>query len=188
MSSIELNQKDKQSILKVARHSIQYGLTYQRPPVLELETYSQHLQEIAASFVTLKETNKLRGCIGTLEAYQPLIQDVAEHAYAAAFNDPRFPPVNAIEEPMLHISISILSSPEPMNFESESDLLSQIKPGEDGLVLEYHNRKGTFLPSVWAQIHSSDEFLRSLKLKAGLSEDFWSDEISVKRYGTIVID
>ena len=89
---------------------------------------------------------------------------------------------------MLHISISILSAPEKMTFQSESDLLSQIEPNRDGLILEYHNRKGTFLPSVWEQINSSEEFLNSLKLKAGLSEDFWNDEVIVKRYTTVVID
>ena len=188
MPSSKITLKDKKIILDTARHAIQYGLTYKRPPVLELETYPQELQQHAATFVTLKETNRLRGCIGTLEAYQPLIQDVAEHAYAAAFNDPRFPPVNAIEEPMLHISISLLSPPEKLKVSSEQELLSKLNPGVDGIILKYKQHKGTFLPSVWEQIDSPQDFIHKLKLKAGLSEDFWHDEMTIETYQTDVID
>ncbi|MCW8880042.1 MAG: AmmeMemoRadiSam system protein A [Kangiellaceae bacterium] len=188
MPSSKITLKDKKIILDTARHAIQYGLTYQRPPILELETYPKELQENAATFVTLKETNRLRGCIGTIEAYQPLIQDVAEHAYAAAFNDPRFPPVNSIEEPMLHISISLLSTPEELKASSEQELIEKIRPDVDGVILKYKQHKGTFLPSVWEQIKTPEEFVHKLKLKAGLAENFWSDELTIATYQTDVID
>jgi len=188
MSSTELSQKDKQTLLKTARHTIQYGLTYKKPPSLELDKYTPELQAIGASFVTLKEANKLRGCIGTLTAYQPLIQDVAEHAYAAAFKDPRFTPINPLEEPLLHISISILSPAKAMQFESEQDLLAQLKPGKDGLILEYKKQKSTFLPAVWQQLTGAREFLHHLKQKAGLSANFWHAEIKISRYHCENID
>ncbi|WP_196137555.1 AmmeMemoRadiSam system protein A [Aliikangiella sp. G2MR2-5] len=188
MPSTKLTLKDKQNILQVAHHAIQYGLTYKEPPVLELEKYSDNLKAQGASFVTLKEGNQLRGCIGTLEPYQPLIQDVAEHAYAAAFNDPRFPPVNSIEEPLLHISVSILSPPSEIEFASEADLLSQINPNVDGLILKFNGHKGTFLPSVWKDLPEKEIFLAHLKQKAGLDQGFWHENIRVFRYTTDVID
>jgi len=188
MPSTKLTLKDKKTLLDTARHAIQYGLTYHKPPLLELTEYSERLQIAGATFVTLKESDQLRGCIGTLSAYQPLIQDVAEHAYAAAFNDPRFPPVNRIEEPLIHISISLLSPPQAMSFRSEADLLAQLKPEEDGLIFEYQKNKSTFLPSVWEQLPEPANFLRQLKLKAGLSADFWDEEIKISRYHCDLID
>ena len=188
MPFTKLSSKDKQIILKTARHAIQYGLTYNKAPQLELSQYSPALQQTGASFVTLKETNQLRGCIGTLEASRALIQDVAEHAFAAAFRDPRFPKVNAIEEPMIHISVSILSESEDMQFKSESDFLNQLTPGEDGIILRYNGQKATFLPAVWEQLPEPQQFIGHLKKKAGLPVDFWSDEIQVSRYTTTTID
>jgi len=188
MPFTKLTQKDKQTILQTARHAIQYGLTYHKAPVLELVNYSEALQQTGASFVTLKETNQLRGCIGTLEANQALIQDVADHAYAAAFSDPRFPKVNPIEEPMIHISVAILTPSKLMSFTSEEDFLSQLIPGEDGIILKYNGFKATFLPSVWEQLSEPKDFINHLKKKAGLSESFWSDEMEIRRYTTINID
>lgn len=184
----KISSKDWLTLLSTARHAIKYGLTYHNPPLMELKKHSKTLQENAACFVTLKEQNTLRGCIGSLEASQPLIQDVADHAYAAAFKDPRFPPVSHLEEPLVHISISVLSSPLTINFGSEADLLQQIEEKKDGLILQYGHHKGTFLPSVWKQLPDKQEFLNHLKMKAGLAEDFWSDEINVLRYSTQTID
>jgi uncharacterized protein len=188
MPFTNLSLKDKQIVLKTARHAVQYGLAYQKFPRLELTKYSVALQQHAASFVTLKETSRLRGCVGTLEAKQPLIQDVAEHAFAAAFNDPRFPPINHIEEPMVHISVSILSPPEPLSFANEDDFLAQLKPGEDGVILRYDGQQATFLPNVWQQLQDPAEFINQLKLKAGWQIDFWSSDIKALRYSTTTID
>jgi len=184
----KLTPKQKQTLLETARHAIQYGLTYHRYPRLELNNYPEPLTLDGASFVTLTETGKLRGCMGTLEPYQPLVQDVAEHAYAAAFKDPRFPPVNPLEEPMLHICVSILSEPEIITCKDEAELLQQLVVNEDGLILEFAGHRATFLPEVWQQLPQPEKFLRQLKLKAGLSEDFWDPQMTFKRYRTIVID
>ncbi len=188
MPSTKLTLKDKKTLLDTARHAIQYGLIYHTAPKMELAKYSSNLQALGASFVTLKENNQLRGCIGSLTAYQALIQDVAEHAFLAAFNDHRFPPVNHLEEPLIHISISILSPSKPIIFTSQQDLISKLNPGSDGLILEYKEYKGTFLPSVWQQLPTAKEFLNQLKIKAGLSENFWSDEMKISRYYCDVID
>jgi uncharacterized protein len=188
MPSSNLTLKDKQTILKTARHAIQYGLLYHKAPHLELEKYSPQLQTFRATFVTLNESDQLRGCIGSLKAYQPLIQDVAEHAYAAAFKDPRFSPVNHIEEPLIHISISILSEPVEIKFDSEEDLLAKVVPNQDGLILRYNSNNGTFLPSVWKQIQEPKAFINQLKLKAGLSQEFWHSDIKVLRYSCDTID
>lgn len=188
MPSSNLSLKDKKTILETARHAIQYGLTYQQKPVLTLDSYKQSLIEQRATFVTLKESGNLRGCIGSLKANQSLIQDVADHAYAAAFNDMRFPPITTREEPAIHISVSVLSSPSKVKFKSESDLLSQLVPGQDGIILTYRSIRSTFLPSVWEELNSPQAFMAHLKQKAGLAKDFWSSHISIERYYTDTIE
>lgn len=140
------------------------------------------LRERRASFVTLHVDRLLRGCIGTLEACDPLIVDVARNAWSAASRDTRFPPVELDELQHLEIHISVLSVPEPVIVGSESELLTLMRPGIDGLILEEGYRRGTFLPSVWEQLPDPREFLRHLKRKAGLPDNYWSDTIRVSRY------
>jgi len=126
----------------------------------------------------------LRGCIGTLEPQWALVLDVAKNARAAAFEDPRFPALTWPEFDRLEAHVSVLSMPEPMQFESEEDLLAQLRPGVDGLILEESFYRGTFLPAVWESLAEPQEFLRHLKQKAGLHPDYWSDTIKVQRYTT----
>ena len=140
------------------------------------------LEEERATFVTLTIDGSLRGCIGRLEACRSLAEDVAENAVSAAFHDPRFPPLSRDEFDRLNISISILSQPEEMLFASEHDLLSQIRPRTDGLILQEGERRGTFLPSVWAELPDQELFFEHLKLKAGLPAGYWSDTLRVFRY------
>ena len=187
MSFIELSQQEKQTLLDIARQSIQQGIDTGEPLAIDASQYSDSLQQTAATFITLNINQQLRGCIGTLEAYQPLVNDVAEHAYAAAFKDPRFTPLSASEAPQLDIHISILTPAEAMSFSSQQDLIEQLRPGEDGLILESGYNRGTFLPSVWESLPSPRDFLHHLKLKAGLPGDFWSDDIKISRYKTVVI-
>ncbi|NOX92825.1 MAG: AmmeMemoRadiSam system protein A, partial [Gammaproteobacteria bacterium] len=126
----------------------------------------------------------LRGCIGSLEAHRPLVEDIAHNARAAAFSDPRFSPVTAQELPALEFHLSVLSPAVPLRFESETDLLEQIRPGIDGLVLEDGPHRGTFLPAVWESLPDAAQFLQHLKLKAGLPKDHWSDTLKISRYTT----
>jgi len=179
---------EKDLLLSISKESITYGLNYRTPLPLDPTQYSEGLQQQRASFVTLNLNQQLRGCIGSLQAHQPLVQDVAHNAFAAAFQDSRFYPVSVIEAPQLDIHISVLTPPEPMSFQSEEDLISQLRPNVDGLILSDQGRRGTFLPAVWEQIPDPKQFLQHLKMKAGLLEDYWSDTIQVERYEAEVIE
>lgn len=185
MSSPELvNQHDAGLLLKLAGESIEQFLEtgYKLSP--NLNKLPDRLCQPGAAFVTLTLNGQLRGCIGHLEAIQALVQDVIENARLAAFNDPRFAPLTQKEFNEITISISILSASRPMQFTSEQDLLSQIRPGIDGLILEEGGYRGTFLPSVWESLPEPGEFLHHLKQKAGLHETYWSDSVQVSRYTT----
>jgi len=185
MSFTKLSNDDKQILLDVAKNSIQHGFKHQRPLPVDLNEYSPPLTEPGASFVTLNLNHQLRGCIGTLEAFQPLIADVSKHAYAAAFNDPRFSPLTEDEFKDLEIHISVLTKSTAIEFTDEEDLLRKVQPGVDGLILQEGLHRATFLPSVWEQLPAPVDFLNHLKMKAGLSEHYWSKDIDVSRYQTI---
>ena len=187
MPFTQLSSDEKKVLLDIARQSIAYGLKHECPLPVNVQSYSDLLQTNGASFVTLEINHQLRGCIGTLEAYQPLVKDVADHAFAAAFQDQRFMPVTREEISRLEIHISILTAATPMTFSSEENLINQLRPGVDGLILESGAHKGTFLPSVWESLAEPRDFLRHLKQKAGLSPDYWSDNIRVSRYTSISI-
>lgn len=181
---MSLNDAQQSILLKIARASIEHGLQTGRPLSIDLNAYEPALTNQAASFVTLERHGQLRGCIGMLEAQRPLVQDIAENAFAAAFRDPRFPPLSAEEFKDLDLHISILSAAEAISFISEQDLISQLQPGIDGLILQDGYRRGTFLPSVWEQLPEPRQFLRHLKQKAGLPADYWSDKLKAYRYNT----
>ncbi|GMQ91637.1 MAG: hypothetical protein BMS9Abin11_0946 [Gammaproteobacteria bacterium] len=173
-------------LLQTARKAIYKKLNGQTL-LLDINEYDPAFRQAGASFVTLKINNQLRGCVGSLEPYRSLVEDVARNAEAAAFEDSRFPPLTLAEWGDLQIGISILSPPEPMSFQSEEDLIRQLRPGVDGLVLQENFHRGTFLPSVWQQLPEPREFLRQLKRKAGLDPDYWSSAIQVQRYTTSTI-
>lgn len=175
-----LSATQRQRVLDVARESIRHGLTYGKP--LPVQDEDAALLQPGASFVTLNLHDELRGCIGSLEAHQPLVKDVAQNAFSAAFRDSRFPPVTASEFDALDLHISILSPSEPLHFSSEADLLRQLRPGIDGLVLTDGYHRGTFLPQVWEQLPEPAEFLAHLKRKAGLPVNHWSPTLRVERY------
>jgi len=177
-----LDADQRRTLLEVAAASIDHGLAHGRALAVAARDYPEPLGEPGAAFVTLTRGAELRGCIGSLEARRALVEDVAENAYAAAFRDPRFPPLSEGERAELSIHISVLSPPEPVAFSSEEALLAGLRPGIDGLVLHEGARRGTFLPSVWENLPEPRDFLRHLKLKAGLPPDYWSDSIRVERY------
>ncbi|MBI3150356.1 MAG: AmmeMemoRadiSam system protein A [Betaproteobacteria bacterium] len=141
------------------------------------------LHEPGATFVTLTQAGHLRGCIGTLEASRSLAEDVAYNARAAAFRDPRFAPLAAAEWPGTRVEVSLLSATEPLRFGSEAELLAQLRPGEDGLILQWGHHRATFLPQVWETLTEPRQFLMELKRKAGLPQDFWEPGLGVSRYG-----
>ena len=140
------------------------------------------LHEKGASFVTLTQNQKLRGCIGTLEAHRPLLIDVKANAQAAAFRDPRFSPLTEKELGHTKIEISLLSAMQAIKFSGERDALAQLLPGIDGIVFEFGRYRSTFLPQVWEQLPDADVFMAHLKHKAGLQPEFWDDEVKLYRY------
>jgi AmmeMemoRadiSam system protein A len=140
------------------------------------------LQRLGATFVTLVCGEELRGCIGSLKATRALAVDVRENALAAAFRDPRFPPLTAAEFPTLSIEVSLLSDPERVRFATESELCAGLVPGIDGVALELAGSRATFLPQVWESLPEPHAFLAALKAKAGLPADFWSPKLNVSLY------
>ena len=140
------------------------------------------LAERGATFVTLTEGGRLRGCIGSLEAWRPVGQDVIDNARSAAFRDPRFPPVAASELARLRVEVSLLSASEPLSVADEADALARLRPGVDGLILTAAGRRGTFLPQVWDELPEPREFLTHLKRKAGLPASYWGPDVRLDRY------
>jgi AmmeMemoRadiSam system protein A len=171
-------------LLQIARDAISQGLGKSGKEVPNPRKIPDELMEERATFVTLELGDRLRGCIGMLEACRPLAEDVAQNASAAAFKDPRFPPLSCEEFESLEIHISVLSPPEEITFSSEADLLAQIRPRIDGLILKEGDRHSTFLPSVWEELPEKEQFLAHLKLKAGLPSTYWSETLRVFCYTT----
>jgi AmmeMemoRadiSam system protein A len=135
-----------------------------------------------ATFVTLFCREELRGCIGSLRASRPLLEDVRENALNAAFNDPRFPPLAQIEFEATAVEVSLLSPSVSVRFVAEEELLARLRPGVDGLTLEHGAHRATFLPQVWAMLPEPHAFVAELKRKAGLPAGFWSPQLNVGLY------
>jgi len=183
-TTISLPSTEQRRLLTLALDSIRHGVSSGCALNVNIQEYPLQLQEKLACFVTLKLHGSLRGCIGHLEAIQPLVVDVSENAFAAAFRDPRFSPVRQAEVDKLELHISILTPSHPIEFDSEAGLISSLRPGIDGLIMEQGRHRGTFLPAVWESLPDPHSFLTNLKLKAGLPADYWSDDIRMYRYET----
>ena len=176
--------QERLSLLQVALSSIESGLRSGTPETVNSQEYDRELREPRASFVTLKKNQSLRGCIGSLEAHRCLVEDIAFNAFAAAFRDPRFQELGSEELDFLDIGISVLAPSEALTFDSQQTLLEMLRPGQDGLILQDRNARGTFLPAVWESLPQPEEFLKQLKIKAGLTADYWSEKLEVWRYTT----
>ena len=143
------------------------------------------LAEPGATFVTLMQRDELRGCIGSLEARRQLRVDVRHNAVAAAFRDPRFAPLRRSEFSITSIEVSLLAPAEPVTANDEAALRRLLRPGIDGVILEFEGRRATFLPQVWDALPEPAEFLSALKRKAGWRADFWHPAMNVRRYAVI---
>ena len=169
----KLSPKEKEELLKIARQSLEKTARKERLPILDLSALPPALQADAASFVTLTIGGELRGCIGTLEAYQPLALDVQERAKQAGSSDPRFSPVSPEELPLINIEISRLSKPELLEYGSPDELIGLLRPGIDGVVITEDNRRATFLPQVWDELPDVEHFLGQLCRKMGVPANHW---------------
>ncbi|MBF0269697.1 MAG: AmmeMemoRadiSam system protein A [Alphaproteobacteria bacterium] len=175
-------------LIDLAKRSIEQGLNEGRFKDIDLAGLPHELEQPGAVFVTLKKSGDLRGCIGSPMAWRPLGQDVVENAYKAAFEDPRFPPLTKAEWGVVNLSVSILTPPVRMDIENEADLLTQLRPGVDGLIIEDAGRRALFLPAVWEALPDPKSFLAHLKVKAGLPSTHWSPGFKASRFEAVEVD
>lgn len=180
----------KNGLLQLARTTVINGCDAIEPKYTEsaLLVESEYSQ-ISSCFVTLnaldkRNRKKLRGCVGSLIANQPLAIEVMKNAYSAAFLDTRFNPVQLTEITDIRIEISVLGVQRKCQFSSEADLINQLKPGEDGIILRYGSHRATLLPSVWGHTKNTQDFLKKLKIKAGLKANFWNEKIHIFRFSS----
>jgi AmmeMemoRadiSam system protein A len=181
-----LAERDRQTLLTIAGQSISTGLVTRQPLSMEWDAFSAALRQPRSSFVTLKIGERLRGCMGNLAASRCLVHDVVFNAFAAAFRDPRFSPLTVQELVQLSITVSVLGPFEPLTARTEDDLLQQLRPGVDGVVLTHAGRQATLLPAVWRSVETPRAFLETLKRKARLPAEFWSPDLEFARYTTEV--
>jgi len=172
-----------ETLLDIARGAIGHKLGLRdAPPRTDLAPW---LARPGASFVTLHLEGRLRGCIGSLTPVRALGEDVAANAVAAALRDPRFSPLPAQEWKRCALEVSVLSAPKPLQFADEAELLAQLRPGEDGVILQYEERRATFLPQVWEGLPEKRTFLAELMRKAGIAADTRLARCRVSRYRVI---
>lgn len=169
------------TLIRLARESIAAAFRTRKG----FESDESWLLEPGATFVTLTQNGNLRGCIGSLQAHRPLLQDVRENAIGAAFRDPRFNPLLEAEFAYTSVEVSLLSPMQAMAVTDENDALAQLRPGVDGVVFEYGHFRSTFLPQVWEQLSQPQEFMAHLKHKAGLPANFWAEGVKLSRYNVI---
>ncbi len=172
-----LSPDDRKRLLELAREAMTDAVTGKRKKDIDISSISDPLRQIGASFVTLTIEGDLRGCIGTLEAYQPLYRDVQDHAIQAALEDYRFPPVTAEEIPLISIEISRLTSPVPLPYKKPEELPGLLKPHVDGVILKDGFHRATFLPQVWQQLPEPPIFLSHLCQKMGAAPDLWKRKV-----------
>jgi AmmeMemoRadiSam system protein A len=132
--------------------------------------------EAGASFITLTQQGKLRGCIGVIEPFRSLAEDVRENAMGAAFFDPRFPKVQIPELDGMAIEIAILSPLRRIDYQGEAELIEALCPGVDGVLVKDEDKRATFLPKVWEKIPDPYLFMGMLCRKMGVPEDTWQNQ------------
>jgi len=172
-----LSEDDRQLLLRLARQALERGVRRESVDKLDLQALPERLREAGASFVTLTRRGVLRGCIGALDAYQPLVEDVCEHAVAAALQDYRFPPVTPDELAEIEIEISRLTTPKVLVYDDPKDLPKRLHPLIDGVVLKDGFRRATFLPQVWEKLPDPEVFLSHLCQKMGAPPDLWKRKV-----------
>ncbi len=171
--SEKLSPQEKTILLQLAREALERGVRGEALPPIDQALLTPRLREQGASFITLTMNGDLRGCIGALEPYQPLADDVREHSVAAALEDPRFPPVQPKELDQIEVEISSLTAPAKLEYKDAVDLLAKLHPQIDGVILRKGLQRATFLPQVWEKIPDKAEFLDNLCYKMGAAPNAW---------------
>jgi AmmeMemoRadiSam system protein A len=178
---------ERQTMMITVREAIRHGIHIGTPIRLDLSEYGAALMENWACFVTLKIDDTLRGCMGSFNTRQSLIENIAHNAHSAAFKDPRFIPIEDEDYAHLNVEIAIINNCEVIKCDSQENLMEQLKPYTDGLILDDGSNSATFLPSVWAQLCTAEEFVTELKTKLGLSAEQWDSSISAQRFSVMTI-
>ncbi|NOR89819.1 MAG: AmmeMemoRadiSam system protein A [Anaerolineales bacterium] len=178
-----LSEREQKILLDLAHQSIVAAVAQNRAPRVELDSLPDRLQQPGASFVTLTRGGLLRGCIGTLKHEFPLAQDVVLRAEAAAIDDPRFPPLQADEIEDTEIEVSVLTTPQPLDYNTSDEIPNLLVPGKDGVTIIYGLKRATFLPQVWEKVEGPEHFLTMLCQKARLPAEAWKrGELEVSTY------
>lgn len=178
----EILDRHGKELLQLLARTIRYGFSSDTPPKVAIGSFAADLRQERATFVTLERHGHLRGCIGSIVPHRPLVLDLVENAFRAAFKDPRFAKLTPAETEGLTLSLSLLSPMSPMQFEDESGLLQSLRPGEDGLMIQDGEKRAVFLPQVWDQLPEPRDFLGRLKRKAGMTEHHWSSGFRAWRF------
>lgn len=178
-----LNRSYRTALLECAHQALVSSVRKAgQPPNVDTQSFPFALRGYGASFVTLNIGGRLRGCIGSLAPHRPLIEDVVINTAKAAFQDARFKPVRADEVSEITIKIAVLSPSSRLSFSNQHDLEAQLRPGQDGLIIQDGNHRGTFLPMVWDHFSTAHDYVQALKVKAGLPKDHWSDTFEAARF------
>ena len=178
----ELDGAAVDALFEIAEAAIVRGLRGGKPTVPVGDAPPPALRQPIAAFVTLIVDGALNGCIGGIDGREPLGAAVAHHAWAAAFTDPRLPPLRAADYDDLVIEISLLSPLKPLAARTREELLAGLRPHVDGLVLQAGARRALFLPVVWEQLPEPAAFVDHLLLKAGLPARSWPPTIAASRF------
>ncbi len=173
----KFNQKQGQALIALARRTLleRFGRKMKEAEVEETEKQFQDrkFSENLGNFITIKKEGQLRGCIGSLTGTEPLVDGVRRNALNAAFNDHRFQPLTEEELDKVELEVSILTDPQPLEYENGEDLKAKLRPNVDGVIIRKGAARATFLPQVWEQLPQPEDFLNHLCMKAGLSGDAW---------------
>jgi AmmeMemoRadiSam system protein A len=181
--SASLSVDEKQFLLSLAREALECGVRNKNLPAADETRLTPLLRAQGASFVTLTIRGQLRGCIGSLQPYQALYEDVREHAIAAAIHDYRFSPVRPNDLSQIRVEVSRLTMPHKLEYSDQFDLLAKLRPAVDGVILRDGSHRATFLPQVWEQIPDKAEFLSHLCVKMGAAATAWQQKrLAVETY------
>lgn len=182
MDTRPLSPTTRHWLLSLARTTVRRALDDGRLHLPEAAEVPDEAAADGAAFVTLRRDGQLLGCIGSMEPHRPLAEDVATHAFDAAFRDPRLPAVTLDDWEHMEVEVSVLGPLQAIEVHDRAELEAALRPGSDGVLLTSREGRGTFLPSVWDQVRSCEEFLDLLWRKAGLRSGRWPADLVVERY------
>ncbi len=182
LSDLDIMKKECKTIINIAARTIKYSTSSYKQPNIDIASFSPQLQINRATFITIKKDGNLRGCMGTIHPTEPFILNIVKNTYKAALKDPRFPPLRGNELSNIEITISLLSPLQKLSIKDEQDLLMQIKPNVDGLLIKDGIKQSVFLPQVWHEIPNKLDFIACLKQKAGLRSNHWSLNFQVWKF------